>query len=422
MKKLFAFFSILAVAASALFAEVTAKKLSDGSYEVTFFYGNPRASEVLLAGSFTDWQNGALPMEKGDKGFTLTKVFDAGTTVKYKFISDGNWTTDLKAPEFVDDGFGGKNSLANLPDMAGNDGDGAAKAKINFISWSMFGVQANYKTQGAIDASKKGLDLDSVTFGAKSYDKFAGSFLPNCPLYIEVALAETDTEAYDYNAAVHDGNQILLYQKNSMDVETVEAKDGLKNFANGIFTNPVAYMARTNDNSADDDGPGSNPFLGHLKFGFNTPYVNYVTGFNYAKFDVRKAITWTTVGGNWDAGYQHVGGFNQFSLGEKTQALLSDATGLTFDIGFAPNKSADRKGTKYGYWAWANVSKDNLSVDFQSNGMYNDYMFENSVEHDFIVGAKDKFELDSGKVSVAAQALFATHQANTTDIKKMEYS
>ena len=48
MKKLFAFISILAVAAAALFADVSAKKNADGTVDVTFFYGNPRASEVLL--------------------------------------------------------------------------------------------------------------------------------------------------------------------------------------------------------------------------------------------------------------------------------------------------------------------------------------------------------------------------------------
>ena len=64
MKKLFAFISVLLVA-SMVFADVTAKKLPDGKIEATFFYGNPRATEVLLAGDFTNWQNGALPMEKG---------------------------------------------------------------------------------------------------------------------------------------------------------------------------------------------------------------------------------------------------------------------------------------------------------------------------------------------------------------------
>ena len=415
MKKIFAFISLFAIAAASIFADVTVKKLGGDDVEVTFFYGNPRASEVLLAGDFTNWQNGALPMEKGDKGFSITKTFKKSDELRYKFISDGNWTTDLKAPDFVDDGFGGKNSHVVIADMLGGDDDGAPKAKINFISWTMLGVQANYITQGKVDATEKGLDLDSVTVGFKSYDKFAGQFLPGCPLYIEIALAETELEDYErYNYA--GGKQVYLYQKDEYDNEIVEWEDGLKNLVNGIFGNPVAYLAKTTDNTEGNAGPGSNPFLGHLKFGFNTPYINFLTGFNYAKPDVRNAITWKTIDGNWDAGYQHVGGFNVFSLGDKAAAALEEATGISWDIGFAPNRTADRKGTKYGYWAWAGIKANDLVVDFQSNGMYDGNLFDDPVEHDFIIGAKNVFALDDAKLKVAAQALIATHQKSSEDI------
>ena len=319
MKKLFAFISLfLLLGIGSAFADVTVKKLADGNVEVTFFYGNPRATEVLLAGDFNNWQNGAEAMTKTDKGFTITKTFKATDELRYKFISDGNWTTDLKAPDFVDDGFGGKNSHVVIADMIGGDDDAAAsKAKINFVSWSMFGIQANYLTQGVNDSTKKGFDLDSVTVGAKSYNKFVGNFLPNCPVYIEIALAETDLEDY-----TGEGKIKQIYAKNIANEESISWADGLKGLVSGIFSDPVAYLARTTNNSDDAKGPGSNPFLGHLKFGFNTPYINFLTGFNYAKPDVRQAITWTTVCSSWDAGFQHVGGFNQFSLGSKAVAAL----------------------------------------------------------------------------------------------------
>ena len=416
MKKLFAFISLfLLLGIGSAFADVTVKKLADGNVEVTFFYGNPRATEVLLAGDFNNWQNGAEAMTKTDKGFTITKTFKATDELRYKFISDGNWTTDLKAPDFVDDGFGGKNSHVVIADMISSDDDaGAAKAKINFISWSMIGVQANYLTQGAADKTEKGFDLDSVNVGFKSYNKFAGNFLPNCPVYIEIALSETDLEDYSGEQKIKQ-----IYKKNVDDSEAIELADGLKGLVSGIFSNPVAYFARTNNNGKDvaAEGPGSNPFLGHLKFGFNTPYINFLTGFNYAKPDVRQAITWKTIDGNWDAGYQHVGGFNVFSLGSKSVAALEEATGLTFDIGFAPNKTADRKGNKYGYWGWASVKKDDLVIDFQTNGMYDgDYMFYDPVEHDFILGVKDTIAAGDGKLSFAVQGLIATHQKSTAEL------
>ena len=421
MKKLFAFISILAVAAAALFADVSAKKNADGTVDVTFFYGNPRASEVLLAGDFTSWQDGALPMTKGEKGFSITRTFKMGEEARYKFISDGNWTTDLRAPDFVDDGFGGKNAHIVVADLvAGDDDDsGSAKAKINFVSWTMMGVQANYLTQNVTDKKDKGLDLDSVTIGMKSYDKFTGMFLPNAPFYIEIALAETEMEDYAGNTT---DKLNYLYRKDKYNEDSVSWEEGFKNLVNGIFANPVAYLSKTTNNDGSTSfgsipGPGANPFLGHLKFGWNTPYINYLTGFNYAKPDVRQAITWKTIDGNWDAGYTHVGGFNQFSLGSKAVAALEEATGVTFDLGFAPNKTADRKGTKYGYWGWASAKINDLVIDFQTNGMYgDDYLFYDPVEHDFILGAKDVFSVGDGKLSVAAQGLIATHQKSSKEI------
>ncbi|MCI6315709.1 MAG: hypothetical protein SO238_08510, partial [Treponema sp.] len=354
--------------------------------------------------------------------------------------------------DFVDDGFGGKNSHIVIADLLGGDeGDsGAAKAKINFVSWTMIGVQGNYITRTPSDylvdeensekigdteftiksksGIEKGLDLESVTIGMKSYNKFVGNFLPNCPLYIEIALAETEMEDYAGNKT-ESLNYLFRQDRYGNDIVSVE--DGIKNLISGIVGNPVSYLAKTTNNNSDKSagevqgtafgaipGPGSNPFLGHLKFGFNTPYVNYLTGFNYAKPSLRNAITWTTVSGTcWDAGYQHIGGFNQFSLGEKAVAFLEEKTGLTFDIGFAPNKTADRKGSKYGYWGWAGFKKDNLVVDFQTNGMYNgDWIFYKPVEHDFILGAKDEFEFDAGKLSVSAEGLIATHQRSSKEL------
>lgn len=117
MKKVLALTAVL-LAAGGAFGEVTAKKLKDGKVEATFFYGNPRAKKVMLAGDFTEWQDGWLEMKKVKKGFELKKVFDAGTKVTYKFVADDNWTTDIKAPDFVEDGFGGKNSFADLDAIA----------------------------------------------------------------------------------------------------------------------------------------------------------------------------------------------------------------------------------------------------------------------------------------------------------------
>lgn len=127
MKKLF-ILSALALIAAAAFADVSAKALEGDEVEVTFTYANPKAEAVFLAGTFNDWAPDVEAMEKTDTGFTLTKTFNKGDTFAYKFVADGNWTTDLNAPDFVDDGFGGKNSSANVDDLLAGGGAKDKKA------------------------------------------------------------------------------------------------------------------------------------------------------------------------------------------------------------------------------------------------------------------------------------------------------
>ena len=416
MKKIMAV--VLALATSALlFADITVKKTADGNAEVVFFYGNPRANEVLLAGNFTNWGDGAEPMEKTEKGFTLTKTFKATDEIIYKFISDGNWTTDLRAPNLIDDGFGGKNSQAILAEMLGGDGGNGAKGKISFNTWSMVGMQSKFSTQSENDKTKKGLDIDNVTFGVKSYNKFIGSFLPQCPMFVELCLAETDV---DEGSITIDKNAKPIYlmsiDKDGKDIVKIE--DGLKDFVKNITSNLVSYTAQSTnntENTAAPGGVGTPAYIGHLKFGFNTPYINFVTGFNYAKPDARQAVLWKTVDGSWDAGYSHVGGFNQFSMSDKLAATIEQKTGIMFTAGFAPNRTADRKGTLYGHWGWVGMRMGDLVVDIQSNGMYdNGEIFYDSVEQDIVIGAKDAFKVGSGRLSVGAQGLLAFHQKSFT--------
>ena len=61
---------------------------------VTFFLrGHRGAGRVLLAGSFTNWQHGALSMTRTDSGWISVVPLKAGK-YWYKFIVDGGWTTD----------------------------------------------------------------------------------------------------------------------------------------------------------------------------------------------------------------------------------------------------------------------------------------------------------------------------------------
>ena len=85
MKKLFAFISLfLLLGIGSAFADVTVKKLADGNVEVTFFYGNPRATEVLLAGDFNNWQNGAEAMPTPDRYASTSASACASSSASFR--------------------------------------------------------------------------------------------------------------------------------------------------------------------------------------------------------------------------------------------------------------------------------------------------------------------------------------------------
>ena len=407
MKKLFAFISVLLVA-SMVFADVTAKKLPDGKIEATFFYGNPRATEVLLAGDFTNWQNGALPMEKGEKGFSLTKVFDAGTTVKYKFISDGNWTTDLKAPDFVDDGFGGKNSVAELDAIAGGDASAAPKAGLKFQTWSNLGLQATFDACDVGDDGKyeNALKPAAVGLGAKSYWKFGGSIVPNVPVYVEVALAalEPDNEG--------SAGYSNLYKRNERDLG-----DGMKNFLTDLMFDPVYWFG----------GQGSaKTYLGHFKTGVETGWVDWTTGYKYAKLPRHKNVNWDTVDQEWEAGYAEVGGYNHFATGTMFNEWVKGLTDGNVDLNvvFAPNRSADRAGNRYGVFSYANATLfENHYIDVQYNGAYGtefDKVLDEIYENDIILGYKGTFGPLTFKGNYLLN-LYGSQEVSVNGIKGKKY-
>lgn len=384
MKKIIAFISALLVFATAAFADVSVKKLADGKIEVTFFYGNPRAQEVVIAGDFTDWQNGALPMTKGDKGWSFVKVVDKGTTMKYKFISDGNWTPDLKAPDTVDDGFGGKNGLVDVDTLVAALGGGeAAPAKkgsnLKFNTWSMLGYQTKFG-----DGTKDNkTEVQSSGVNLKSYLKVSGDALPGMPIYIEVALAEQD----GFNN---------IYNKGSL-----EASDGLKNLLVDTIFDPMYFYGGQS---------AAATYLGHLKLGLDTPYVNYVTGYKYAKLPPHTNVNWNTIDKEWEAGYSSVGGYNQFEFAPLFNKLLAD-TGVTANVVLGPNRAADRAGTQYGFYGYANAKFNTGDfghyVDFQYNGAYGttyDKLFDTILEGDYILGYQGNF----GPVTFKANGLYVT--------------
>lgn len=80
------------------------------SVVIFFLRGQTNANRVRLAGSFTNWQSGALPMTKTDSGWVVRVKLPAGKHL-YKFIVDNDWRTDKDNALTENDGMGNDNSV-----------------------------------------------------------------------------------------------------------------------------------------------------------------------------------------------------------------------------------------------------------------------------------------------------------------------
>jgi len=392
MKRTLSFVMVLLALVSFVFADVTVKDLGDGTAEVTFFYGNPRASEVVIAGDFTNWEGGALPMTLIEgKGWEYKTVVPHDTVMKYKFISDGNWTADLKAPDTIDDGFGGKNGLvevAVLVAAASGNADAAAAAssggagKLRFQSWSKAGFQTKFQLKETVEGAEDNGVL-ATGLNVKSYLKVSGEALKNVPMYIEVALAEQDS----FNN---------LYNRDSLAL-----KDGLKNALVDTIFDPAYFYGGQE---------AAKTYLGHLKYGITTPYVEWTTGYKYAKMPPHASAIWNTITDNWDAGYNQTGGFSAFQLGQ----ALRQIGDVAINAAIIPNRTADRAGNRYGMAAWASADIAGHYVDLQYNGAYGttyDTIFDDILEMDIIAGYRGSF----GPIGVKVNALMNQYGTETVD-------
>lgn len=92
----------------------------DGTTYVQFLYVAPDAETVTVAGDFNDWSEQGFGLEDpdGDGIWTGEAPLSPGLH-KYMFVVDGEWVTDPQADRYVDDGFGNRNALIEVPASGG---------------------------------------------------------------------------------------------------------------------------------------------------------------------------------------------------------------------------------------------------------------------------------------------------------------
>ena len=80
----------------------------------TFSFTAPDALSVLLVGEFTEWQQKAIALEKGNDGVWTTTVTLPQGTHNYLFIVDGEWCDDPNCAVRVPNPFGGHDMVRQV--------------------------------------------------------------------------------------------------------------------------------------------------------------------------------------------------------------------------------------------------------------------------------------------------------------------
>ena len=392
-KKIVALFALVALVCGAMFADVAVKALDGDNVEVTFTIKAPAAQLVVITGAspyFPNWDPNGIAMTKGDDGvWSYTLTAKKSDEIVYKFLLDGAWLADPNAPDTIDDGFGGRNGVVPVAAMvAAASGDTSAlaiKAGPKFQTWSMLGLQGTIDTLGE-DKDGDEAGFDALGIGLKSYWKFSGYAVDKVPVYVEVALAEN--ESFDN-----------LYKK-----DTLKFSDGIKNFLVDMVMDPFYWLGGQKSSTPDNAvGATGWSYLGHFKTGFESDYVNWTTGYKYAKLSPHTNVSWNTIDKEWEAGYSAIGGFNIFELGS---ALRNIGDVVTLNATFAPNRSADRAGNRYGLYTFVTAQTPVGYFDVQYNGAYGttfNTLFKEVVEADVIFGYKGTF----GPVTAKVNALYS---------------
>jgi hypothetical protein len=90
-----------------------------GRYTVAFHLPpEAGAEQAWLAGDFNDWSTEACPMHREADGGMLAVIEDLepGTELRFRYyLGDGAWENDWAADAYVENEFGGADSLIVLP-------------------------------------------------------------------------------------------------------------------------------------------------------------------------------------------------------------------------------------------------------------------------------------------------------------------
>jgi hypothetical protein len=393
---------------AALTADVGLFDLGDGTVEITFTRPASDEAEMFVIGSFNEWAEPGTPMEINQDGLWELRIY-AGTSdeIQYKFFSEGIYYGDANAPETRDDGFGGTNGFISVPNLLIEQkvasGEITAEEAESLVRKKLyFSMLTYFESETLINTENGAFQADSTGINAVSRWKFAGDLLSGMPGYIELTFV--------------DGSN-TLWERGG-----ITFADGLESMVSGLLFTPAYYL-----------GAGSRPALAEFSFGFDTPWVNYYTGYGDAEIPGRNSILWPTIAFDtsdlpttlfWDARKDYSdtpgilpanSGYALITLGDS----LREIGPLRLDIGLLPNKSINNF---YGIQSWVQLGYGPVTVDFQYNMRSSTtdepyFILEDIPRQDIIGGLG--FEM--GPLFIGAQAVYPMYvKGGPTDMLPLE--
>ena len=201
------------------------KNSSDkGTIKIEFIY-QPLIGgkhEVFIAGDFNNWSKESTKMEESEGIYKKVLYLKKGK-YNYKFVVDGQWVIDEKADAFVEDGFGGKNSVVYV----GNKKDIDALRKVEFVYNPNHVVKEVYLVGTMNDWNLKSTRMFETSKGIYSTvillkpGEYEYKFLEDGMHYI------TDNKASTFSEDGFGGKNSVVVVDDSFEKVTIEMGDGV---------------------------------------------------------------------------------------------------------------------------------------------------------------------------------------------------
>ena len=108
--------SMVGVLSVGVAAVIEARPGVDGTVMITFRVPCAADAErISVVGEFNGWSTVANPMERGEDGFVARMSLPIGRVYRFRYLLDGwRWQNDWAADAYVDNEFGGDDSVIDL--------------------------------------------------------------------------------------------------------------------------------------------------------------------------------------------------------------------------------------------------------------------------------------------------------------------